>query len=105
MSMEAASLEVLEKAKVPAPQARAIVQAIEIELTSAQNMLARKQDVNELRLETKLAMAGLETRIEGVRGEIHASTKSTLWHLYTAILAQMGVLLGAAFFFVSHLKP
>ena len=53
MSMQAASLEVLEKANVPAPQARAIVQAIEIELSASQSTLATKHDLEELGRVTK----------------------------------------------------
>jgi hypothetical protein len=45
MSMQAASLEVLEKANLPAPQARAIVQAIEIEINASQSPLATKHDL------------------------------------------------------------
>jgi hypothetical protein len=45
MSMQAASLEVLERANLPAPQARAIVQAIEIELGAAHSTLAARQDL------------------------------------------------------------
>jgi hypothetical protein len=118
--MEAASLEVLEKANVPAQQARAIVQAIEIELTGARNTLATKQDLTELRLATKQDLTEfrlatkqdvtelrVETKVELARLEtkIEASTQSTLWHLYTALLAQLGVLLSATYFFVTHLKP
>ena len=91
MSMQAASLEVLEKANVPAQQARAIVQAIEIELGASQNTLATKQD------------------LAGVRGdlriEIQESAKNLLKHMYTAILAQTAVLLTATYFLVAHLKP
>src|SRR5256885_8915047 len=59
MSMQAASLEVLEKANLPAPQARAIVQAIEIEIAGAQNTLATKQDIAQLRPDTRQDIAAL----------------------------------------------
>ena len=45
MSMQAESLEVLEKASVAPTQARAIVRAIEIEIAGAKDTLATKQDV------------------------------------------------------------
>jgi hypothetical protein len=96
--MQVASLEVLEKANVPAPQACAIVQAIEMEIGSAQNVLATKQDFTELRLETKVAIAGVETKIE-------ASARGILTQMYLSALAQLSILLGAAYFFVTHLKP
>ena len=40
MAVQAASLEILEKAAVPPAQARAIVQAIEIEIAGAKDTLA-----------------------------------------------------------------
>jgi hypothetical protein len=118
VSMQAASLEVLEKANVPAPQARAIVQAIEIEIAGARDTLATKQDTllirqdmaqlgHDLRREMSDVRHGLELKIEGVRSElsaqIHASSSSASRQLYTALLGQMAVLLGLAYFFVTHL--
>jgi hypothetical protein len=91
MSMQVASLEVLEKANVPAPQARAIVQAIEIEIGSAQTILATKQDL-------AVAIAGVETKIE-------ASARGILTQMYLSALTQLSILLGAAYFFVTHIKP
>src|SRR5947208_11487424 len=105
MSMQAASLEVLEKANLPAPQARAIVQAIEIELAGARDTLATKQDTlllrqdmaelgHHLRQEMSDLRHGLELKIEGMRSEIHASAGSISRQMYGALLGQMAVLLG-----------
>src|SRR5438874_7524443 len=124
MSMQAASLEVLEKANLPAPQARAIVQAIEIEIAGARDTLATKQDTlllrqdmaelghdlrkemselgHDLRQEMSDLRHGLELKIEGVRSEIHASASSISRQMYAALLGQMAVLLGIAYFFVAH---
>src|SRR5205085_8854884 len=124
MSMQAASLEVLEKANLPAPQARAIVQAIEIEIAGARDTLATKQDTlllrqdmaelghdlrqgmsklgQDLRQEMSDLRHGLEVKIEGMRSEIHASASSISRQMYGALLGQMAVLLGIAYFFVAH---
>jgi len=113
MSMQAASLEVLEKANLPAPQARAIVQAIEIEIAGARDTLATKQDTlllrqdmaelgHDLRQEMSDLRHGLELKIEGMRSEIHASASSISRQMYGALLGQMAVLLGIAYFFVAH---
>jgi hypothetical protein len=165
--MQAASLEVLEKANVPAPQARAIVQAIENELTGARDTLATKQDLLELKMELKAEISGarteLENKITGLRAELkeglaglraelkealaglraefkqdiaalraefkediaslrgdlrsefksdiaslradmYALAASSNRQMYTALLGQMAVLLGIAYFFVSHLN-
>jgi len=113
MSMQAASLEVLEKANLPAPQARAIVQAIEIELAGARDTLATKQDTlllrqdmaelgHDLRQEMSDMRHGVELKIEGVRSEIHASASRISRHMYGALLGQMAVLLGIGYFFVAQ---
>src|SRR3989440_11502549 len=113
MSRQAASLEVLAKADVPAPQARAIVQAIEIEIAGARDTLATKQDTlllrqdtaelgHDVRQEMSDMRHGLELKIEGVRSEIHASASSISRQMYAALLGQMAVLLGIAYFFVAH---
>jgi len=113
MSMQAATLEVLEKANLPAPQARAIVQAIEIEIAGARDTLATKQDTlllrqdtaelgHDLRQEMSDMRHGLELKIEGVRSEVHASASSISRQMYAALLGQMAVLLGIAYFFVAH---
>ena len=129
MAVQPESLDVLEKAGVPAPQARAIVRAIEIEMDGAQDTLATKQDilllrqdlnqeVTGLRQELHQEVAGLrremvemrhglELKIETLRGElrteIHASASGTTRQMYMALLGQMAVLLGIAYFFVTHL--
>jgi hypothetical protein len=90
MAMQAESLEILEKADVPAGQARAIVRAIEIEISGAQHTLATNQDLHELRSE--------------LRAEIHVTASSITRQMYTAILGQMAVLLGFAYFFATHLR-
>ena len=113
MSMQAASLEVLEKANLPAPQARAIVQAIEIEIAGARDTLATKQDTlllrqdmaelgHDLRQEMSDLRHGLELKIEGMRSEVHASASSISRQMYAALLGQMAVLLGIAYFFAAH---
>ncbi len=102
MSMQAESLEVLEKADVVAPaQARAIVRAIEIELAGAKETLATKQDLLHLRQELRSDMADLRGDL---RAEIHASASSTVRQMYMALLGQMAVLLGFAYFFATHVR-
>ena len=99
--MQAESLEVLEKADVAPAQARAIVRAIEIELGSAKETLATKQDVNLLGQELRKEMAELRGEL---RAEIHASASSIVRQMYGALLGQMAVLLGFAYFFATHVR-
>jgi hypothetical protein len=111
-SMQAESLEVLEKADVAPAQARAIVRAIEIEIAGSKDTLATKSDLlllgqdvrremSELRLELKADLLGLETKLER---KIHESAGSITRQMYTAILGQMAVLLGFAYFFATHVR-
>ena len=97
--MQAASLEILERAAVPAPQARAIVQAIEIEIAGAKDTLATKHDLLVLR--TELIEKIGESRAE-LRAEMHGLASSQVRQMYAAMLGQTAVLLGIAYFFVSH---
>jgi hypothetical protein len=101
MPMQAESLEVLEKSDFSAPQARAIVRAIEIELTSAKDTLATKQDLALFGQVLRHEMADMRGEL---RAEIHASASSVVRQMYTALLGQMAVLLGFAYFFATHLR-
>jgi len=97
MPMQAESLEVLEKAELAPAQARAIVRAIEIELDSAKDTLATKQDLLLLRQEMSEMRGDL-------RAEIHGSASSIVRQMYGALLGQMAVLLGFAYFFATHVR-
>jgi hypothetical protein len=129
MSMQSESLEILEKADVAPAQARAIVRAIEIELAGAKDTLATKHDILLLRQE----MVGLRTDLEGrivelgaalrsemaelgaalrgemsemrgeLRAEIHRTVSGVTRQMYTALLGQMAVLLGFAYFFATNI--
>jgi hypothetical protein len=106
--MQAESLEVLEKADVPPAQARAIVRAIEIEIDGAKDTLATKQDIQVLRGETSQLRSDLRQEMAGLRGElkaeIHGSASSVTRQMYAALLGQMAVLLGFAYFFATHVR-
>jgi len=117
MAVQPASLELLEKAAVPPAQARAIVQAIEIEIAGAKDTLATKQDMlilrhemAELRTELRQEMGDLRTELRqdvaGLRHSFELRLASTVTQpqLYAALLGQMALLLGIAYFFVTHLQ-
>jgi hypothetical protein len=119
MPMQAESLEVLEKASVAPAQARAFVRAIEIEIAGAKDTLATKHDLLTLRIEIRGEMTQLETRLHGqiaemgttlrtemaeLRTEIARSVGNATRQMYMAILGQMAVLLGFAYFFATQLR-
>jgi hypothetical protein len=119
MPMQAESLEVLENAAVPPAQARAIVRAIEIELTGARDVLATKHDLLLTRQELQHEMVGVGTslrkeiaelgaalrkEIGDVRAEVHASASSITRQMYLAVLGQSAVMLGFAYFLTTQLR-
>jgi len=60
-----------------------------------------RQEISELRLEFKADFVRLETKLEG---KIHESASAITRQMYTAILGQMAVLLGFAYFFATHVR-
>jgi hypothetical protein len=108
MPMQAESLEVLEKADVPPAQARAIVRAIEIEIGGAKDTLATKHDLLLLGSDVRREMSELRQEMSELRGElkaeIHGSASSVARQMYAALLGQLAVLLGFAYFFATHVR-
>jgi hypothetical protein len=126
MPMQAESLEVLEKASVAPAQARAFVRAIEIEIAGAKDTLATKHDLLVLRqdfevlgatlrgeitklnasLDVRMAELAAMLRSEMAKqgGELRAEVAAVTRQMYLAILGQMAVLLGFAYFFATYLR-
>jgi hypothetical protein len=98
----------LEKAEVAPAQARAIVRAIEIEIDGAKNILATKQDI--MRLDGRITETATTLRTDmaaqfgELRAELHRSISGVARQMYLAILGQMAVLLGFAYFFATHMR-
>ncbi|TLZ27642.1 MAG: hypothetical protein E6K25_11995 [Gammaproteobacteria bacterium] len=78
------------------------MQAIEIEIAGAKDTLATKQDILILRHE----IVELRHEIEGKlsQSDFHAAMTSSVRHMYGAIMGQFALLLGVAYFFVSHVQ-
>ena len=124
MTMQAESLEVLEKASVAPTQARAIVRAIEIEIAGAKDTLATKQDVvglhqaldalrAELRgemtghvaqLRSEMVALGAAIRVEVAQqfGELRKEISGVTRQMYVALLGQTAVMLGFFYFFITQ---
>ena len=81
MTMQAESLEVLEKASVAPAQARAIVRAIEIEIAGAKDTLATKQDISELRAATKQDISELRATTKQDLSELRTAAKQDIFEL------------------------
>jgi len=85
MVMRAESLEILTRADVPPAQALAFVRAIDLELDARGDTLATKADIDRV-----------ELKIESTKSEL------VRW-VFSCILGQTAVLLGAAYFFTNLL--
>ena len=101
MSMQAESLEVLEKASVAPTQARAIVRAIEIEIAGAKDTLATKQDVlglhqalDVLRAEFRGEMTGHAAGLRGEMTSLAAQLRAEMTSLAAQLRAEMAKQIG-----------
>ncbi len=94
MSMQAESLEVLEKASVAPAQARAIVRAIEIEIAGAKDTLATKHDMLVLQHDIRQEFATLRQEFATLRHEFGALGQEfgALRHEFGALGQEFGAL-------------
>ena len=106
--MQIESLEVLEKADVAPPLARAIVRAIEIEISGAKDTLATKHDLSLLREDVRGEIVDLRDELKRdlakLESRIHETASSITRQMNAAVLGQMAVLLGFACFFATHVR-
>jgi hypothetical protein len=114
--MKTASLDILEKTQLPGDQARAILKVMELENTAWAEIFATKGDLKDafhlldLKLEAVRAelrgeieklrseMMGMEGKMRGIEGRL------TRW-VFTCMLGQTAVILGAMYFALNHLRP
>lgn len=85
MAMQAATLEVLEQADVPPRQARAIAQAIEIEIAAGHGALATRHDLRDVGNELRLEIAGVRTELKGDIAELRTELKGDIAELRTEL--------------------
>ena len=70
-------------------------------LATKHDLVLLRGEISELRTELKSDMAKLEARLEV---KIHESASSITRQMYTAMLGQMAVLLGFAYFFATYIR-
>jgi hypothetical protein len=111
MAMQAATLEILEKADLPLKQARAIAQAIELEVAAGHSVLATRADLLGFKHEVESQYGGLkqhlETMIVSTKHDLElkmSDHKSELvrW-VFVCMLGQTAMLLGVGYFLFSHI--
>ncbi len=104
--MQPASLDLLEKTQLPPSQARAILQAMELEITAHEvgfcSRAELKDAVNELVLKIESVRSELSLKIER---EIRASELRQIRFTVTVALAQTAIMAGALYFSLGHYHP
>jgi hypothetical protein len=100
--MQTASIEILEKTQLSTEQARGILRAMELECAALKDIFATKGDLHE-------AFHSMEIVIERARAELLAEIRSlegrlTRW-VFTCIMGQTALLVGAVYFAITHLRP
>jgi chromosome segregation ATPase len=121
------SLDLLEKTQLPPNQARAILQAMELEITAHEVRFCSRAELQDSVHSLKDALHSLETRIdsrcsdlslkiEALRGELKTDIKSVesklnavegklmRWTL-TCVFSQTAVMAGAVYFALTHMRP
>ena len=97
MAMQAATLDILEKADLPPKQARAIAQAIELEVAAGHSGLVTRADLLGLQHNLETRLSGLEVRMAEHKSEL------VRW-VFLCILGQSAMLLGISYFLFSHIN-
>ena len=99
--MQTAALEVLEKALLPSDQARAILRAMELEWDSRRELLATKAEMkagfDAVRGEIRELSHSIDLKLERLRSELMRG-------VFTIVLGQTAVLMGALYFIVTFLR-
>lgn len=86
--MQAASLDILEKAQVPSIQARAMLEVIDLEIAAKNSQLATRLDISQMKHD-------LELKIESIRSEL------VRW-VFMCVMGQTAMLIGAGYFLAEH---
>jgi hypothetical protein len=115
--MQPASLDLLEKTQLPPNQARAILQAMELEITAHEvgfcSRAELKDAIHSLELKIDAVRNNLELKIESVcnqlslkiEREIRASELRQIRFTVTCMLAQTAIMAGALYFSLAHYHP
>jgi hypothetical protein len=96
--MQAATLDLLEKASFTPQQARLVAQAIETEVAAHHEHLATKEDL--LNVKGELAL-----KIEQVRREIVEARADLIKWIVGMVIGQAVIVLGGVWFLVQHTRP
>ncbi|HEY7377333.1 MAG TPA: hypothetical protein VH542_01475 [Steroidobacteraceae bacterium] len=124
MAMQAATLEILEKADLPPRQARAIAQAIELEVSAGHASLVTRSDLLEVKHEIQVlkqdfqmvkqdfqvvkqdlqvVKQDLQVVKQELRADIAESKSEVVRWVFLCILGQSAMLLGIGYFLLHHI--
>ncbi len=109
--MPRTSLGILRKARLPDEQARAIVEAMEIERVAHQQSLATRADLRELEFTLQATIASFREEMKDQLNELRLMIQTqradtARWILASAgaLLGAFGVMLGLFYFFLNYVR-
>ena len=107
--MQTASLDLLEKTQLPPNQARAILQAMELEITAHEvgfcTRAELKDAVHSLELKIEALHADLNLKFEMLRSEINGTEVRMMRFIVSCLLGMAGIMVGVLYFSLTHLRP
>ena len=114
--MQTASLDLLEKTQLPPNQARAILQAMEMEIAAHEVGFCTRAELKDAVHSFELSIETLRGEIQSLRSEMNIKFESAQANLnavegklmrwtLTCVLSQTAVMAGALYFALTHLRP
>ena len=118
--MQPTSLDTLERCQLPPNQARAILQAMELEITAHEVGLCTRDELrdavhslelkieaahNDLELKIESLCADLDLKLEMLRNEMRGLEARMMRFTVSCMLAQTGIMAGALYFALGHFRP
>jgi hypothetical protein len=92
--IKTSSLDLLEKTQSPAPQARAILQVMDLEFAAREIAPASKTDLRDLEYRLGDRIHGVELKLEALRGELKSDIQGTVRWNFAFWVVQLAAIAG-----------
>lgn len=105
----------MEKSQLSSPQAKAILQVMEVELSAQHELLATKADLGAVASDLRIEILATKTELTAVASDLRAEILASRAELNLRIeasrvdslrwlIASTGVMLGAFYFFLNYAR-
>jgi hypothetical protein len=106
--MHTSSLDILERSQLSSPQAKAILQVMELEMSAQNESLATKGDLlaaaADLKAEMKGDVYGLRAELKADMSRLELKIESSRVDTLRWMMTLTGVILGAFYFFLNYAR-